>query len=113
MAIVASPLANKPRQGGAAWVPLTWALGLPLYPKRYLRFMAKSELFWFPLGLVVRACGAFKVRRGMADVEEAVAAVDAVAREPGRHSRAAREIAETYFDSDIVLTELLTDLGLT
>jgi hypothetical protein len=28
LAIVAAPLANKPRQGGAAWVPLSWALGL-------------------------------------------------------------------------------------
>ena len=41
-----------------------WALGLPLWPRRFLRFMAKSELFWFPLGPLIRACGAFKVRRG-------------------------------------------------
>jgi len=52
-----------------------WPLGLGLFPRRYLRFMAKSELFWFPLGLVVRACGAFKVRRGMADVEAIQTAV--------------------------------------
>ena len=27
-----------------------WPLGMALFPRRYLRFMAKSELFWFPLG---------------------------------------------------------------
>ena len=26
-----------------------WALGLAIWPRRFLRFMAKSELFWFPL----------------------------------------------------------------
>ena len=26
-----------------------WAIGLPLWPKRFLRFMAKSELYWWPL----------------------------------------------------------------
>jgi 1-acyl-sn-glycerol-3-phosphate acyltransferase len=44
-----------------------WPLGLALWPHRFLRFMAKSELFWFPLGLVIRACGGFKVHRGRAD----------------------------------------------
>ena len=46
-----------------------WALGVPLYPQRYLRFMAKSELFWWPLGPFIAACGAFKVRRGERDLE--------------------------------------------
>jgi 1-acyl-sn-glycerol-3-phosphate acyltransferase len=46
-----------------------WALGLAIWPRRFLRFMAKSELFWFPLGPLIRAGGAFKVRRGEADVE--------------------------------------------
>jgi 1-acyl-sn-glycerol-3-phosphate acyltransferase len=46
-----------------------WALGMPLFPRRYLRFMAKSELYWFPLSLVLRAGGAFPVRRGEGDVE--------------------------------------------
>jgi 1-acyl-sn-glycerol-3-phosphate acyltransferase len=45
-----------------------WALGIPLYP-RFLRFMAKSELFWWPLGPIITAGGAFKVRRGMADLD--------------------------------------------
>jgi 1-acyl-sn-glycerol-3-phosphate acyltransferase len=44
-----------------------WALGLTLWPRRFLRFMAKSELFWFPLGPVLAAAGAFKVYRGRAD----------------------------------------------
>jgi 1-acyl-sn-glycerol-3-phosphate acyltransferase len=44
-----------------------WALGLDLWPHRFLRFMAKSELFWFPLGPFIAACGAFKVHRGRAD----------------------------------------------
>jgi 1-acyl-sn-glycerol-3-phosphate acyltransferase len=46
-----------------------WAVGLPLFPRRTLRFMAKSELFWFPLGLFIRGAGAFRVRRGEGDVE--------------------------------------------
>lgn len=57
-----------------------WPLGLPLYPRRYLRFMAKSELFWFPLTLVLRAGGAFKVRRGQRD-EEAIATAVQLARD--------------------------------
>jgi 1-acyl-sn-glycerol-3-phosphate acyltransferase len=53
-----------------------WALGLALWPRRFLRFMAKSELFWLPLGPVLRACGAFKVRRGQADRQAIQTAVD-------------------------------------
>jgi 1-acyl-sn-glycerol-3-phosphate acyltransferase len=49
-----------------------WPLGIPLFPRRFLRFMAKSELFWFPLGSIVRAGGGFRVRRGERD-EEAIA----------------------------------------
>ena len=44
-----------------------WPLGIPLFPRRFLRFMAKSELYWFPLGLLIRGGGAFKVRRGERD----------------------------------------------
>jgi 1-acyl-sn-glycerol-3-phosphate acyltransferase len=53
-----------------------WPLGLPLFPRRYLRFMAKSELFWFPLGWIIGSAGAFRVRRGERDtaaIETAVA----------------------------------------
>lgn len=46
-----------------------WPIGLPLFPRRTLRFMAKSELFWFPLGPLLRGAGAFPVRRGEGDVE--------------------------------------------
>lgn len=44
-----------------------WPLGVTLFPKRYLRFMGKSELFWTPLKQVVTAAGAFPVRRGEKD----------------------------------------------
>jgi len=46
-----------------------WALGVPLLPRRQLRFMAKSELFNPVLAPLLRAGGAFKVRRGEGDVE--------------------------------------------
>jgi 1-acyl-sn-glycerol-3-phosphate acyltransferase len=52
-----------------------WPLGLPLWPRRQLRFMAKSELYWFPLSLVIDAAGAFPVRRGQHDVEAIETAV--------------------------------------
>ena len=53
-----------------------WPLGLALWPRRFLRFMAKSELFWFPLGALISACGAFKVHRGRADLEAIQTAVE-------------------------------------
>jgi len=46
-----------------------WPLGLTLFPKRYLRFMAKSELFWPPMKQIALAAGAFPVRRRQADLE--------------------------------------------
>jgi len=46
-----------------------WPLGLTVFPKRYLRFMAKSELFWTPFKQFATAAGAFPVRRGQADFE--------------------------------------------
>jgi 1-acyl-sn-glycerol-3-phosphate acyltransferase len=46
-----------------------WPLGMPLWPRRSLRFMAKSELYWFPLSLILNGVGAFPVRRGQADAE--------------------------------------------
>src|ERR687898_246306 len=48
-----------------------WPLGLPLYPERQLRFMAKSEMYPFPFKPILKAAGAFPVRRGMGD-EEAI-----------------------------------------
>lgn len=44
-----------------------WPLGLPLWPRRQLRFMAKAELYWFPLNKIADAAGAFPVRRGQQD----------------------------------------------
>jgi 1-acyl-sn-glycerol-3-phosphate acyltransferase len=73
---------NLPREGG--WVLAAnhwsnvdpWVLGLPLFPGRFLRFMGKSELFWFPLGAIITACGAFPVRRGQRDDEAIAKAVE-------------------------------------
>jgi 1-acyl-sn-glycerol-3-phosphate acyltransferase len=48
-----------------------WPLGVPIFPRRFLRFMAKSELFWFPLGKALAAGGAFRVRRGERDEDAA------------------------------------------
>jgi 1-acyl-sn-glycerol-3-phosphate acyltransferase len=52
-----------------------WPLGMPLWPQRWLRFMAKAELYWWPATLVLDTAGAFKVRRGRADVEAIETAV--------------------------------------
>ena len=52
-----------------------WPLGVPLFPRRQLRFMAKSELYWFPLRLVLDGGGAFPVRRGQGDLEAIQTAV--------------------------------------
>ena len=55
-----------------------WPLGLPLFPKRQLRFMAKSELFNPILGPILNAGGAFPVRRGQNDLEAIRTAVELV-----------------------------------
>lgn len=52
-----------------------WPLGMPLWPGRGLRFMAKSELYWGPLRLILDGAGAFKVHRGRADMEAIETAV--------------------------------------
>lgn len=60
-----------------------WPLGVALYrarPRRYVRFMTKAELYWFPLSVIVTALGGFKVRRGEAD-REALATARRLARE--------------------------------
>ncbi len=46
-----------------------WPLAIPLFPHRFLRFMAKSELFWPPLGWLVKGGGGFRVKRGERDFE--------------------------------------------
>jgi 1-acyl-sn-glycerol-3-phosphate acyltransferase len=55
-----------------------WPLGMPLFPHRQLRFMAKSELFSPLLSPFLRAGGAFKVRRGEGDLEAMRIAVELV-----------------------------------
>jgi len=55
-----------------------WPLGIPILPRRQLRFMAKSELFNPLLAPILRVSGAFKVRRGEGDVEAMRTAVDLV-----------------------------------
>jgi 1-acyl-sn-glycerol-3-phosphate acyltransferase len=55
-----------------------WPIGIPLYPHRWLRFMAKSELYWWPFSPILDAAGAFKVRRGEGDAEAIETAVDLV-----------------------------------
>jgi len=79
-------LEHLPRSGGyvlsanhtSSFDP--WPLSVPLFPRRYLRFMAKSELFWPPLGWLIKGAGGFKVRRGERDTT-AIATAEALARE--------------------------------
>src|SRR5439155_14054818 len=53
-----------------------WPLALPLFPRRWLRFMAKSELYWWPLGYLLNGGGAFPVRRGEGDADAIAKAVE-------------------------------------
>jgi len=82
----AKGLENLPRSGGFVLAANhisnldPWPLGIPLFPRRFLRFMAKSELYWWPLGPILTACGAFPVRRGQRDLEAIEHAVE-LARE--------------------------------
>jgi 1-acyl-sn-glycerol-3-phosphate acyltransferase len=55
-------------------------LAMPLWPRRFLRYMAKSELYWWPLKAIINAGGGFPVRRGERDVEAIRTAVQ-LARE--------------------------------
>jgi 1-acyl-sn-glycerol-3-phosphate acyltransferase len=53
-----------------------WPLGIPLWPRRTLRFMAKSELYNPVLRPLLNAAGAFPVRRGQGDLQAIARAVD-------------------------------------
>jgi 1-acyl-sn-glycerol-3-phosphate acyltransferase len=53
-----------------------WPLAMALWPQRWLRFMAKSELYWWPLKVVLDAGGCFPVRRGTRDVEALRTAIE-------------------------------------
>jgi 1-acyl-sn-glycerol-3-phosphate acyltransferase len=80
----ASGTENLPREGGyvlsanhvSNFDP--WPLGLPLFPKRQIRFMAKAELYKSPLWPILRYGGAFKVRRGEGDTKAIETAIDLV-----------------------------------
>ncbi len=82
----ATGLEHLPRDGGyvlsanhtSSFDP--WPLAIPLYPRRFLRFMAKSELFWPPLGWLIKGGGGFKVRRGERDTT-AIETAEQLARE--------------------------------
>jgi 1-acyl-sn-glycerol-3-phosphate acyltransferase len=75
---------NLPQEGGYVLAANhisnldPWVLGVPLWPKRFLRFMAKSELYWWPLNHLITAGGGFPVRRGERDIEAINTAVDLV-----------------------------------
>src|SRR5213596_844531 len=71
----ATGLEHVPREGGFVLAANhtsnfdPWPLALPLFPRRWLRFMAKSELFNPILKPILLGGGAFPVRRGEADLE--------------------------------------------
>ena len=112
-----------------------WPLGLPLFPDRQLRFMAKVELFRSPLWPILKFGGAFKVHRGEGDTEAIKTAVrlvregEAVAifpegtrrskglvkkRRPRPHKGAARVALEAgvpLIPAAIAGTDRLTRLG--
>ena len=52
-----------------------WPLGMPLWPRRQLHFMAKTELFNPVLAPLLHAVGAFPVRRGERDIQAIETAV--------------------------------------
>jgi 1-acyl-sn-glycerol-3-phosphate acyltransferase len=72
---------HLPREGGYVLSPNhlsnldPWPLGLPLFPKRQIRFMAKVELFHSPLWPILKFGGAFPVRRGEGDTDAIETAV--------------------------------------
>jgi 1-acyl-sn-glycerol-3-phosphate acyltransferase len=59
-----------------------WPLGFPLWPKRQLFFMGKVELFNPVLGPILRAGGAFPVRRGEGDLD-AIETAEEICRKGG------------------------------
>lgn len=73
---------NVPREGGAVLAANhtsnfdPWPLAMPLWPRRFIRFMAKSELYWWPLGPLISSGGGFPVRRGERDVEAIDTAIE-------------------------------------
>jgi hypothetical protein len=111
-------------------------------PAAYRRFLqgSKAELGVVKQGCVAAPCGWFSDRSvcylasgrpviaqdtgfgrwlttgeglfSFVDEDDALAAIEELNRDYARHSRAARALAEEYFDSDKVLGRLLADVGL-
>ena len=77
----ASGVEHLPREGGYVLSANhlsnldPWPLGLPLFPDRQIRFMAKMELFRSPLRPLLKFGGAFEVRRGEGDTKAIETAV--------------------------------------
>jgi 1-acyl-sn-glycerol-3-phosphate acyltransferase len=77
----ASGMEHLPREGGYVLSANhlsnldPWPLGLPLFPDRQIRFMAKKELFRSPLRPILKYGGAFEVRRGESDTKAIETAV--------------------------------------
>ena len=77
----ASGVEHLPREGGYVLSANhlsnldPWPLGLPLFPDRQIRFMAKKELFRSPLRPILKYGGAFEVRRGEGDTKAIETAV--------------------------------------
>ncbi|MDB5305690.1 MAG: hypothetical protein JWM97_3239 [Phycisphaerales bacterium] len=110
-------------------------------PDEYQRFVreSKAELAVAKAGYVVSRCGWFSDRSAcylasgrpviaqetgftrwlppgegvfaFSTAEQALSAIEAMNRDYARHARAARALAETYFDSDAVLSRLLRAVG--
>jgi 1-acyl-sn-glycerol-3-phosphate acyltransferase len=82
----AQGLENLPRDGGFVLAAGhnsnvdPFPLAIALTKTHFVRFMAKSELFWWPLGPILVRIGGFKVRRGEAD-RDALATARRLARE--------------------------------
>lgn len=82
----ATGLEHIPREGGGVLAANhtsnfdPWPLGLPLLPRRQLRFMGKAELFNPVLRPILTGVGAFPVRRGERD-HEAIETAVRLARE--------------------------------
>jgi 1-acyl-sn-glycerol-3-phosphate acyltransferase len=53
-----------------------WPLGIPLYPDRQLRFMAKAEIYRAPLKWILEPAGAFPIRRGIGDEDAMKRAIE-------------------------------------
>jgi len=126
------------RRGGWSLVPPSAVAGTPSAYRRYIQastaeFMVAKQMYvrartgWFSdrsacylaSGRPVVAqdtglTGRVPTGEGLltyTTAEEAAAAVEEVCGDYGRHARAARSLAEDWFDSDRVLGRLLAELG--